>query len=60
MTDEIKDQLLAKPTILYAAAFVMFILAIVPGMPHLAFLSFTGLLPAPPLGSKVKNSASGC
>lgn len=44
MTDEIKDQLLAKPTILYAAAFVMFILAIVPGMPHLAFLSFTGLL----------------
>ncbi|CNH56212.1 type III secretion FHIPEP protein [Yersinia enterocolitica] len=44
MTDEIKDQLLAKPTILYAAAFVMFILAIVPGMPHLAFLCFTGLL----------------
>ncbi|BFI56631.1 flagellar export/assembly protein LfhA [Yersinia pseudotuberculosis] len=44
MTDEVKDQLLAKPAILYAAAFVMFILAIVPGMPHLAFLSFTGLL----------------
>ncbi|WP_339057157.1 flagellar biosynthesis protein FlhA [Candidatus Regiella endosymbiont of Tuberolachnus salignus] len=44
MSDEVKDQLLAKPNVLYAAAFVMFILAIVPGMPHIAFLSFTALL----------------
>lgn len=44
VSDEIKEQLLAKPNILYTAAFVMFILAIVPGMPHIAFLSFTGLL----------------
>ncbi len=44
MSDEVKDQLLDKPNVLYAAAFVMFILAIVPGMPHIAFLSFTALL----------------
>lgn len=44
VSDEIKQQLLAKPNILYTAAFVMFILAIVPGMPHVAFLSFTALL----------------
>ena len=40
----IVTQLLSKPKILYTAAFVMFILAIVPGMPHIAFLSFTALL----------------
>lgn len=44
VSDEIKTQLLSKPKILYTAAFVMFILAIVPGMPHIAFLSFTALL----------------
>lgn len=44
ISSEIKTQLLARPSILYAAAFVMFILAIVPGMPHVAFLSFTAIL----------------
>lgn len=44
VSDEIKTQLLAEPAVLYTAAFVMFILAVVPGMPHIAFLSFTGLL----------------
>ncbi len=44
VSDEIKTQLLSKPKVLYTAAFVMFILAVVPGMPHIAFLSFTGLL----------------
>lgn len=44
ISDEIKTQLLSKPKVLYTAAFVMFILAIVPGMPHIAFLSFTALL----------------
>ena len=44
MSDEIKHQLLAKPAVLYTAAFVMFVLAIVPGMPHLVFLCFTALL----------------
>lgn len=44
VSGEIKTQLLAKPQVLYTAAFVMFILAIVPGMPHIAFLCFTALL----------------
>lgn len=44
VSDEIKIQLLSRPKVLYTAAFVMFILAIVPGMPHIAFLSFTALL----------------
>ncbi|MBB1199007.1 flagellar biosynthesis protein FlhA [Enterobacteriaceae bacterium 89] len=44
VSDEIKSQLLSKPKVLYTAAFVMFILAVVPGMPHIAFLSFTALL----------------
>ncbi|MFY9993947.1 MAG: flagellar biosynthesis protein FlhA [Leclercia sp.] len=44
ISSEIKTQLLARPSILYTAAFVMFILAIVPGMPHVAFLSFTAIL----------------
>lgn len=44
VSDEIKAQLLSRPKVLYTAAFVMFILAIVPGMPHIAFLSFTALL----------------
>jgi flagellar biosynthesis protein FlhA len=44
MGDDIKSQLLAKPGTLYTAAAVMFVLAVVPGMPHLVFLVFTGLL----------------
>lgn len=44
VSDEIKAQLLSRPKILYTAAFIMFVLAIVPGMPHIAFLSFTALL----------------
>jgi flagellar biosynthesis protein FlhA len=44
MSEEIKTQMLASPALIYTAAGVMFILAIVPGMPHLAFLSFTAIL----------------
>lgn len=44
MSEEIKNQMLVSPALIYTAAGVMFILAIVPGMPHLAFLSFTGIL----------------
>jgi len=44
VSQEIKAQLLSRPKVLYTAAFVMFILAVVPGMPHVAFLSFTALL----------------
>ncbi|QFH72099.1 flagellar type III secretion system protein FlhA [Atlantibacter subterranea] len=41
---DVRGQLLANPTILYTAAGIMFMLAIVPGMPHLPFLLFTLLL----------------
>ncbi len=44
IADEIKNQLLAKPATLCTAAFVMFVLAIVPGMPHFVFLAFTALM----------------
>ncbi len=44
MGEEVKSQLLAKPATLYTAAGVMFVLAIVPGMPHMVFLVFTALL----------------
>lgn len=44
IASEIKSQLLAKPATLCTAAFVMFVLAIVPGMPHLVFLIFTALM----------------
>lgn len=44
MSSDIKTQLMASPKMVYTAAFVMFVLAIIPGMPHLAFLSFTGIL----------------
>ncbi|MDZ7277317.1 flagellar biosynthesis protein FlhA [Pantoea eucrina] len=42
--DDVKTQLLAKPATLYTAAMVMFVLAVVPGMPHMVFLIFTALL----------------
>lgn len=41
---EIRTQLLAQPNTLYTAALVMFVLAIVPGMPHWVFLGFSALL----------------
>jgi flagellar biosynthesis protein FlhA len=44
ISSEIKAQLLARPGVLYTSAFIMFVLAIVPGMPHIAFLSFTAIL----------------
>ncbi|MBY4838453.1 flagellar biosynthesis protein FlhA [Pantoea sp. DY-15] len=44
MGDDIKTQLLARPGTLYTASAVMFVLAIVPGMPHLVFLIFTAML----------------
>ncbi|MGL4858151.1 MAG: flagellar biosynthesis protein FlhA [Enterobacteriaceae bacterium] len=44
ISEEVKSQMLASPSTIYVAAFVMFILAIVPGMPHTAFLAFTAVL----------------
>ena len=41
---DVRRQLLANPAILYTAGGVMFLLAVVPGMPHLPFLLFTALL----------------
>jgi flagellar biosynthesis protein FlhA len=42
MGSEIKDQLGNKQA-LYIAAVILFVMGIVPGMPHLAFLSFSAL-----------------
>lgn len=44
VSDEIKTQLLARPKVLTTTAVVMLVLASVPGMPHIAFLSFSVLL----------------
>ncbi|WP_338110770.1 flagellar biosynthesis protein FlhA [Rosenbergiella australiborealis] len=41
---EVREQLLAQPTVLYTVAGIMLAMALVPGMPHIAFLSFTLLL----------------
>ncbi len=44
IAQDVRGQLLANPAILYTAAGIMFMLAVVPGMPHLPFLLFTLLL----------------
>ncbi|GAA0495347.1 flagellar biosynthesis protein FlhA [Tatumella terrea] len=41
---EVRQQLLAQPAILYTVAGIMLAMALVPGMPHIAFLSFALLL----------------
>ena len=41
---DVRTQLLATPSILYTATGIMFVLAIVPGMPHFPFLAFSALL----------------
>lgn len=42
--DQVHKQLLASPSIFFSAAGMMFILAIIPGMPFAPFMSFTLLL----------------
>ena len=42
--EQIGSQLLASPSVLYSAAAVMGVLAIIPGMPWLTFLAFTAAL----------------
>ncbi|WP_349744261.1 flagellar biosynthesis protein FlhA [Roseateles cavernae] len=44
MENQIGEQLLASPTVLYSAAAVMVALAVIPGMPTFAFLSFAAAL----------------
>ena len=39
-----RNQLLASPSVLYTATGIMFVLAVVLGMPHLPFLLFSALL----------------
>ncbi|PKF51184.1 flagellar biosynthesis protein FlhA [Enterovibrio nigricans] len=44
MSETVRKQLLATPATLYTVAGIMFIMGIVPGMPHLAFFSFAAVL----------------
>ncbi|MDA9556709.1 flagellar biosynthesis protein FlhA [Vibrio sp.] len=44
MFSNIKGQILASPSVLYSGAAVMAVIGLVPGMPHVAFLSFAILL----------------
>lgn len=41
---DVRSQLLASPSVLYTATSIMFVLAVVPGMPHFPFLIFSALL----------------
>lgn len=41
---DVRSQLLASPSVLYTATSIMFVLAVVPGMPHFPFLVFSALL----------------
>lgn len=44
ITSQVQRQLLASPSALYTVAGILFILGLVPGMPHLAFMGFAALL----------------
>ncbi len=44
ITSQVQRQLLASPSVLYTVAGILFILGVVPGMPHLAFISFAALV----------------
>ncbi|EPG3076712.1 FHIPEP family type III secretion protein, partial [Escherichia coli] len=44
ITHDVRHQLLASPSVLFTATGIMFVLAVVPGMPHLPFLLFSALL----------------
>lgn len=44
ITQQVENQLLASPTTLYTVAGILFLLGAIPGMPHLAFFTFAGLI----------------
>jgi flagellar biosynthesis protein FlhA len=44
ITSQVRRQLLANPSTLYTVAGVLFIIGLVPGMPHLAFIGFAALV----------------
>ncbi len=43
-SDQVRQQLLAKPAVLYSAAGVMLVLGLIPGMPWMPFLAFAAVL----------------
>ncbi|SEM63439.1 flagellar biosynthesis protein FlhA [Pseudomonas sp. ok272] len=44
ITTQVQRQLMASPSVLYTVAGILLILGLVPGMPHLAFISFAALI----------------
>ena len=44
ITEQVGHQLLASPSTLYTVAGILFLLGAIPGMPHLAFFTFAGLV----------------
>lgn len=44
ITSLVRRQMLASPSVLYTVAGILFVLGLVPGMPHLAFFSFAALI----------------
>lgn len=44
ITTQVQRQLLASPSVLYTVAGILLSLGLVPGMPHLAFISFAALI----------------
>ena len=44
ITDQVQSQLLASPSLLYTVAGILFLLGSIPGMPHIAFFTFAGLI----------------
>ncbi len=54
---DVRNQLLASPSVLYTATGIMFVLAVVPGMPHLPFFCSAPCLALPAGGSA--NAAGG-
>src|SRR5690606_27229229 len=44
ITGLVQKQMLASPSLLYTVAGIVLILGLIPGMPHLAFIGFAGLI----------------
>src|SRR5690606_18455216 len=44
ITSQVRRQLLANPASLYTVAGILFVIGLVPGMPHLAFIGFAALI----------------
>jgi flagellar biosynthesis protein FlhA len=44
ITDQVQSQMLASPSLLYTVAGILLLLGLIPGMPHIAFISFAALI----------------